>query len=116
MEGVGMTAHHRTPEWSKTTRTIRPRLQASINAGGVACIDCGRPVMPGQRWQVGHVVSVVQARAAGWSVAQMNDPSNLGATHAKGPGQKACNQIEGGKLGAAASNKKRKEEKRFPNW
>jgi hypothetical protein len=111
-----MTAHHRTPEWSKTTRTMRPRLQAAIDAGGARCIDCGRPIVPGQRWQVGHIVSVAQAKAQGWTTQQINAPSNLGPSHAKSPGQRACNQIAGGKLGAAASNKKRNEGKRLPSW
>jgi hypothetical protein len=111
-----MTAHHRTPEWSRTTRAVRPRMQAAIDAGSAACIDCGRPIFPGQRWQVGHIVSVAQAKAQGWTVQQMNAPTNLGPSHAKSRGQKACNQIAGGKIGAAISNQKRNEQKRQPNW
>ncbi|MDJ0336430.1 hypothetical protein QMG83_14480 [Salinibacterium sp. G-O1] len=47
---------------------------------------------------------------------QINDPSNLGASHTKAKGQKACNQIAGGKLGAAATNRKRQTDKNMPSW
>jgi hypothetical protein len=72
--------------------------------------------MPDQRWQVGHIVSVAQAKSNGWTIAQMNDSSNLGPSHTKSPGQKACNQIAGGRIGAAKTNAKRREDKRLPHW
>lgn len=92
---------------------MRPIIKANLPA---RCIDCGRLIYPDMRWQVGHIVSVAAATRAGWTVAQMNDPSNLGPTHAKAPGQRACNQIAGGKLGAAISNAKRAAKARSFNW
>lgn len=52
----------------------------------------------------------------GWTTAQINHPTNLGPSHAKGPGQKACNQIAGGKLGAQISNTKKKTTERLLPW
>lgn len=108
-----MTAHHRTPEWGATTRRMRPIIKAALPA---RCVDCGRLIYPEQKWQVGHIVSAAHGIRAGWTTAQINDPSNLGPTHAKGPGQKACNQIAGGKLGAQISNAKRVAKTRRFQW
>jgi hypothetical protein len=112
-----MSEHHRTSEWQRTVRMQRPRLAATLPA---PCIDCGRPINRGDRWQVGHRVPVAVAKAQGWTVAQINHPTNLGPTHAKAPGQKACNQIAGGKLGAKASassnSAKRESTRRMPSW
>ncbi|MCX2845576.1 hypothetical protein ORG24_11855 [Curtobacterium flaccumfaciens pv. oortii] len=65
---------------------------------------------------MGHIVSAWVAKSMGWTQQQMDDPTNLGPTHAKGPGQKACNQIEGGKLGAAKTHAKRRKDRRLPTW
>lgn len=108
-----MSAHHRTSEWSRTVRVMRPIITASLPA---PCIDCGRPVTRDQRWQVGHIVSAAQGKARGWSTQQINNPANLGPSHAKGPGQRACNQIAGGKLGAASSKAQRQRTRRLPSW
>jgi len=80
------------------------------------CIDCGRPIHPTDKWQVGHIVSAAQGKAQGWSTTQINAASNLGPSHAKAPGQPACNQIAGGKLGAAISNDKARASSRLPKW
>lgn len=57
------------------------------------CRRCGRPVHPGQRWQVGHVID----RARGGS----DHLENQWPEHAY------CNESAGGKLGAARSNARR---------
>jgi hypothetical protein len=108
-----VSEHHRTPEWSRVTRTIKPQIAASLPR---ACIDCGRPIFPGDKWQVGHIVPVAIAKVQGWTTAQINAPSNLGPTHTKAPGQRACNQIAGGKLGASIRNTNRNTKKRLPSW
>jgi hypothetical protein len=108
-----MTEHHRTSEWAKTVRTNRPRIAATLPA---PCIDCGRPVQPGQKWQVGHIVSAMEGKRMGWTTAQINAPTNLGPSHTKAPGQKACNQIAGGRLGAKASNQTKREDRRLFSW
>jgi len=108
-----MSQHHQTPEWSKAVRVNRPRIEATLPA---PCVDCGRPIQRGDRWQVGHIVSAAEAKAQGWTMAQINAPSNLGPTHTKAPGQRACNQIAGGKIGAAISNEKARTSSRMPSW
>jgi hypothetical protein len=108
-----MSEHHRTAEWAATVRVMRPRIQASLPQ---ACIDCGRPITRDMKWQVGHRVSVAEAKRQGWSVQQINAPSNLGPSHAKAPGQKACNQIAGAKLGRALQLKAKADDQRMPQW
>lgn len=108
-----MTDHHRTTEWARTTRIMRPRIEAQLP---LPCVDCGRPVHREQKWQVGHIVPVTEAKRMGWSTAQMNAPTNLGPSHAKGPGQRACNQIAGGKLGAHHTKVKKLNDRRLPAW
>lgn len=106
-----MSAHHRTPQWQTIVRVHRPRIKATLPA---QCIDCPGVVMPTDRWQVGHRVSVAEAKAMGWSRQQIDHPSNLGPTHSK------CNQSAGGKLGAKVSSAKaaarRETTKRMPSW
>jgi hypothetical protein len=112
-----VSEHHRSASWAAAVRVNKPRIAAALPA---RCIDCGRPVTPDQRWQVGHIVPVAVAKAQGWTVQQINHPTNLGPSHTKGRGQRACNQIAGGKLGASISNARRKaaevEEGKFPGW
>lgn len=106
-----MTGHHRTPEWARLRRRVRPIIAASLPR---PCIDCGHPVHPEDRWQVGHVVAVSQGGS--------DDLSNLGPSHAKGSGPRgrACNQIAGGRMGAAIQGKARavtrETERRLPKW
>lgn len=109
-----MSAHHRTAAWQRTTRSQRPIIAAQLPA---PCIDCGCPVHAAQRWQVGHRIPAAVAKAMGWTVEQINAPSNLGPTHTKGRGQRACNQIAGGRLGAQRSRaSKPSTSKRMPSW
>jgi hypothetical protein len=110
-----MSEHHRTPDWKKTTAIMRPRLAASLPA---PCVQprCrrGGVVSPGESWDVAHIVSVEQAKAQGWTTAQMNHPSNLGVAHVR------CNRSDGGKAGAAKANGARRTltraERRLPSW
>lgn len=111
-----MSEHHRTASWQTTVRVNRPRIAKTLPA---PCIDCGRAITAESKWQVGHIVPVAIAKAQGWSVQQINHPTNLGPTHAKAKGQRACNQIAGGKLGGKISSAKaatRREERRMPSW
>lgn len=106
-----MSAHHRSKAWAAVVRRVRPLIQARLPQ---PCVDCGRPVLPDQRWQVGHIVSTVAARAMGWTREQMDDSTNLGPSH--GPGSGSCNQREGGKLGAAKTHAKKRTKRRLPTW
>lgn len=85
---------------------MRPRIAAQLP---MSCIDCGRPVYPDQAWQVGHILSASRAKAMGWTRQQIDSPSNLGPSHTKSRGQRACNQIAGGREGAKLTNAKRSE-------
>jgi len=94
-----VSQHHRS-SWSSTdSAKWRKRIAATLPA---ACVDCGLPVYPEQRWQVGHIIGIAEGGT--------NTADNLGPSHAKGPGQRACNQIAGGKQGAAVTNAKRRKE------
>lgn len=94
---------HQTSAWQRARRRARPLIEASLP---LPCIDCGWPVLPGDgsRWEVGHITPVSIARGMGWSDEEINALSNLGPSHRKGPGQRACNRIAGGRLGAAKTN------------
>lgn len=108
-----MSAHHRTAEWQAARRVARPIIEASLPQ---PCIDCGRPIERGDRWQVGHRVAAAVARRLGWTVQQINALANLGPTHAKARGQRACNQIAGGLLGAAMQRTRARAARRMPGW
>ncbi|GAB3408864.1 hypothetical protein GCM10027515_26680 [Schumannella luteola] len=115
-----MSDHHQSPAWSKTVRTIRPRLEAQRRAGSLVCIDCHKPIQPGENFSVGHKVSAAQAKRMGWTEAQINAPSNLGGTHSfrggKGAGTRRCNEKGGGQIGASLRIKKASAAKRRPEW
>lgn len=108
-----MSEHHRTVEWRAIQRALRPILAAQLPQ---PCVDCGQFVHAEQKWQIGHIVPAAIGKRSGWTNEQINDPSNLGPTHTKARGQRACNQISGGRLGAAMTNQKKKDAKRLPNW
>lgn len=98
-----MTAHHRTPEWFRNSRRVRSVLQPRIDAGSVVlCVNCGRPVTKGQKWDVGHIIDA----SRGGSDAV----SNLGAAHVR------CNRSDGGRLGAAKTNRASRKARRLPTW
>lgn len=87
-----MTAFHRTRAWTQLRNRMRPVLASRLPT---PCIDCGKPVLPTQTWQVGHVLSA--AKYPAYALVE----SNLGASH------KVCNLRSGGKDGAAVTNKRR---------
>ncbi|TPW75890.1 hypothetical protein [Schumannella soli] len=115
-----MTEHHREADWFALTRKMRPLYDAQVRAGVAVCIDCHRPIVPGQRFAVGHRVSVKEGKARGWTKQQINDPSNLGPTHSarggKGDGSRRCNEQGGGRIGGRARTTKQAEQKRRPDW
>lgn len=90
-----MSAFHQTKEWQRLRKVMRPRLQAQVDAGMGRCPDCGRAVLPGQVWQVGHIYPASQYPQLAL------EPSNLAPSH------KACNNRAGAKLGAQVTNAKR---------
>lgn len=111
-----MTEWHQQKGWKATVARVRPHMAALVASGQARCIDCGRVIDPSDRWAIGHVVSVVQARAAGWPDEQINSPDNLGPTHhGKGKG-KACNQSAGAKLSHQTRRANQQERDGYPRW
>ncbi|MFP7760901.1 hypothetical protein [Marisediminicola sp. LYQ85] len=100
-----MTGHHLGADWSAVKRKVRPILAAQVRAGTARCVDCRQPIRPDERWAVGHIVSVSQAEQMGWSKAEINAVTNLGATHHGAKGGKTCNQRSGGRMGSNARNR-----------
>ncbi len=85
-----MGAKHRTAEYQRNARTIRKRVKAQHAAGrAVACWRCPRPIMPGQKFDVGHRTG---ARGS--------------ALHELAPEHRGENRAEGGRRGAALTNAK----------
>lgn len=98
-----MSQHHRSPEWHRARRRVRAILTPRIEAGHfVACVNCGRPVQPGQRWDVGHIIDA----GHGGTVSD----SNLGAAH------RHCNRSDGGRQGAIKTNAQSRRARRLPTW
>lgn len=95
-----MSQHHRR-DWPYTeTKKWRAILTPQLP---LPCLDgCGKPVLPGQRWQVGHRIPK--------SKGGQNIASNIGASHT------SCNLRAGGKLGAIKTNKKHKSQKDLRAW
>lgn len=94
-----MSANHRTPEYFRLARQVRRILGPRIAKGQhVPCVDCGRPVQRGQRWDVGHIIPGI------------NTLPNLGASHRR------CNRSAGGRMGAAATNTASRRARRLPNY
>lgn len=98
-----MSEVHRDPVYVRNSRTVRRILTKEIAEGGyVRCVNCGRPVHEGQRWDVGHIVA---PRRGG-----THDLENLGAAHRR------CNRSDGGREGAAITNRGSRRARRLPSW
>jgi 5-methylcytosine-specific restriction endonuclease McrA len=89
---------HRTSAWTKARNIVRPRLQAEINAGNGWCYDGRHIIRPGERWDVSHVISIQNMKAAGMPETEWHRPENLTSSHVK------CNRSAGGTAGAKKSN------------
>lgn len=104
-----MSAHHRTSSWAKVTRVQKPRIQATLPA---PCIEpgCRHLIEPEDLWDLGHIISVDQALAMGWTPQMIDDPSNLGPACRRG------NRSNGGKAGRAKQVAASKQRRRLPSW
>lgn len=92
-----MSEHHRRTHHTTASPAIRAKLAAMIAAGAqLACVECGRPVEPGQPWHVAHKLPASQGGRT--------TLDNCGPAHAR------CNLSAGGKLGAATVNRRRRAE------
>jgi 5-methylcytosine-specific restriction endonuclease McrA len=98
-----VTQHHRTAQWFRNSRKVRGILTPRIAAGSyVPCVNCGRAVQPGQRWDVGHIIDAAKGGS--------DDLSNLGAAH------RHCNRSAGGHAGAVVTNRASRRARRLPTW
>ena len=101
-----MSQHHRAARWS----TYSPKLRAAIAAAlPLPCVDCGRMVTEEHTWQVGHLPGIDIAHSQSVSI------EDVGPSHSRSAiWPRNCNQIAGGKAGAAKTNAKRRQDQRLP--
>lgn len=97
-----MSQHHARSGWATISARYRPAIKASLPAPCVNRCTMGGTVLPGQAFDVAHIVDV----AAGGSNAR----HNLGAAHQK------CNRSDGGKLGAAKTNAAKRAALKVRKW
>lgn len=93
-----MSQHHRAQKWSTHSPKLRKLIEPQLP---LRCLDCPHPVMPGDKWQVGHRHGAMDG----------GEPTlaNTGPSHAWCPWcQRACNQSAGGKRGAQITNRRRR--------
>ena len=96
-----MTAHHRDPLYMKNSRLVRRTTEARLKRGDqVNCGKCGRPIQPGQRYDVGHRIDA--------SRGGTHQLSNLHPEHRRE------NRQAGGRIGAAATNQASRRARRLP--
>lgn len=105
-----MSRHHRAQKWTTHAPKLRVKIQAQIEAAGaLPCVECGQPVTPQHRWQVGHRRDA--ARGGRPTLA------NVGPVHQRSEHwPRNCNQIAGGKLGATIVNGRRQASKDIRPW
>jgi hypothetical protein len=70
--------------YGEAHKAIRKRYAALVATGLAVCARCGRPIMPGTPWDLGHVDG---------------DKSRY-----RGPEHRSCNRKAGGKQGAEITN------------
>lgn len=107
---VDMSDFHRTARWKQLTAEVRPILQRQIDGGGTRCVNagawrgCSGWVLPGQRWQVAHILDAVKYPELRYS------RTNLGAAHSK------CNSSAGGKVGRQRQTRSDAGLRQYPTW
>lgn len=106
-----MSDFHRTARWKALTAEVRPTMQRQIDGGGARCVNAGagkRPcsgwVLPGERWQVAHILDAVKYPELRYSKA------NLGIAHSR------CNASAGGTVGRERQTRKDAGLRQYPSW
>lgn len=100
-----MSRHHRKQNWTTHSPRLRKLIEPRLP---LPCVNCGQPVRREDKWQVGHRLD---AMAGGRPTI-----SNVGPVHCKSPiWPRNCNQVAGGKLGAAITNAGRRAAAREPD-
>lgn len=94
-----VSRHHSESHHHRDRGRVRATIAAQLP---MPCVECGRPVTPGQTWHVAHVVP---ASAGGRTTVD-----NCGPAHAR------CNLIAGGRMGAAITNGARAQSQGIRPW
>jgi hypothetical protein len=100
-----MTAFHRSSRWAAFTRKVRPILSAQLPAPCVNAFTwdgCAGVVMPGQAFDVSHIIS------------HNVDPAQPLSLEMVGVAHTRCNRRAGGREGRAKQQRKTGEDARLP--
>lgn len=101
-----MSRHHRAQKWTSKVPGLRAKITPTLPR---RCLNCPHLVTPDQKWQVGHVRPASKGGKA--------SAANTGPTHAYCPAcGHRCNQVDGGRLGAAVTNSRRQARKDIRPW
>lgn len=101
-----MSRHHRAQKWTTHSPKLRAKLKPQLP---LPCVNCPHAVMPDDEWQVGHR----QDAAFGGRPTL----ANVGPSHSYCRAcRKRCNQVAGGKIGAALTNGRRKASRGIRAW
>jgi hypothetical protein len=102
-----MSQHHRRQGMAAKLRKFRPSIKATLPAPCVQPLcQLGGIVHPHEQWDVGHL----PGRDAYLDHGQPLTRNDVGPAHVK------CNRSDGGKVGAAMTNRARLVEKRRREW
>lgn len=100
-----MSQHHRKQKWTTHSPRLRKQHEAMLPQ---PCVNCGQLVTRQDKWQVGHRRDAMDGGAPTFA--------NTGPVHVKSPTwPRNCNQIAGGKRGAAVTNASKRATTRQPD-
>lgn len=94
-----MSQHHRRSKHSSKSAALRKVFQQQLP---MPCVNCGGAVIPGDKWEVGHIVPASQGG--------QTTLSNTGPAHYR------CQRLEGGRLGSRIVNGHRQAQKDIRPW
>jgi hypothetical protein len=94
-----MSRHHRAAKHTTHASRLRPSIAAQLP---LPCIHCGRAVTAEQAWDLGHLVALVEGGHT--------DINSVGPAHV------TCNRSDGGRIGAAMVNRRRKSARGLREW
>lgn len=101
-----MSQHHRAQKWTSKSPGLRALITPTLPR---RCLNCPHLVTPDQTFQVGHIVAA--------SKGGQPTIANAGPVHTYCPAcGHRCNQVDGGRLGAAKTNSKRQQRKDIRPW
>lgn len=100
-----MSKHHQAQRWTTFSPKLRTLHKAMLPQ---PCVECGQLVTTDDRWQVGHRKDAMDGGAPTFA--------NTGPVHSKSAiWPRNCNQIAGGKRGAAVTNAGKRAAQRTPD-